>query len=154
MVRMPIDARRGLIPMGITTGLTDLLPFRTNTEAATLNISIEGEPVDACWADDDTLPGPGLEPFADEDLPKRTVDFKAGFTVDGSPYDGDVAHVMEHGTSEEWTVTNSTGGVHAYPFFVTHINGKKLSENDPLRRWQDTIGLHYRQNGVDGSVTY
>ncbi|MEO0486912.1 MAG: multicopper oxidase domain-containing protein [Pseudomonadota bacterium] len=159
MVRVPVDARPGLVPVGITTGLTDLLAFGTNTEAATLNISIEGEPVGALWSDDDKLPGPGLKPFGDEDLPKRIVDFTPGFTVDGSPYDGEITHVMERGTSEEWTVTNSTGGVHAFhihvnPFFVTHINGEKLSEDDPLRRWQDTIGLPYRQNGADGSVTY
>lgn len=53
------------------------------------------------------------------------------------------------------SVRNTTDELHIYhihvnPFFLTHINGIQLAEDNPLRRWQDTIGTP-----VDGgSVTF
>ncbi|MCR9236709.1 MAG: multicopper oxidase domain-containing protein [Alphaproteobacteria bacterium] len=161
IVRVPRDAREKIIPLGITTGLTDLLSFGSNTNNASLYIRISGDPVDAVWSGDDALPGPGpaLPGFDDAELPKRVIDFTPRFSIDGDKYDASISQKMALGTSEEWTITNSTGGVHAFhihvnPFFITHINGVELPEGSPLRRWQDTIGLPYQQNGRPGSITY
>ncbi|MFT2097883.1 multicopper oxidase family protein [Marinomonas sp. 2405UD66-6] len=159
IVRAPKDSKERLIPVGITTGIKDLLNFNSATENVTLTIKIAGDPIDAAWSDDDALPGPALPDFDDKALPKRVIDFTPNFSIDGQKHNGTIAHQMKLGTEEEWTVTNSTPGVHAFhihvnPFFITHINGVELPKDSPLRRWQDTIGLPFRDGGRDGSVTY
>ncbi len=160
IVRAPENAKPGLIPIDWITGLTDLLSFTSNSRAATIQVGISGTPVNCEWSEDDELPGPGLSAFDDDTtLPTRTIDFTLGFTVNDAAYDGTMAQRMRLGTAEEWTITNSTGGVHAFhihlnPFFVTHINGMELPQDSPLRRWQDTIALPYSEGGKPGSITY
>lgn len=108
-------------------------------------VRVTGESKDMLWSDDDTLPGPGLQPFYDKILPKREIAFTEDETIDGKSYTGNVEQSMLLGTAEEWTIRNGTDELHIYhihvnPFFVTHINGKALPADSPLRRWQDTIG--------------
>lgn len=158
IVCVPLDARPGLLPISMRTGLTNLLSIGSNTTAAAVNVEITGDPIDADWSDDDVLPGLGFTLFDDTQQSTRSIDFTPQFTVDGAPYDGEVARQMQRGTPEEWTISNSTGGAHAFhihvkPFFITHINGEELPEDSPLRRWQGAVGLPYLANGTDGSVT-
>lgn len=149
IVRVPLDARPDLLPIRMSTGLTDLLSVGSNTTAAKVSVEITGDPIDADWSDDDVLPELRFTPFDDTQLSTQSINFTPQFTVDGAPYDGEVARQMQRGTPEEWTISNSTGGAHAshihfHPFFITHINGEELPEDSPLRRWQGTVRLPYR----------
>jgi FtsP/CotA-like multicopper oxidase with cupredoxin domain len=128
-------------------------------ERIVLNIEIAGDPVDHLWSDDPTLPTPSLPEFDDTPLPRRVIDFQGGFNVDGEQYSGEVKHVMQRGTAEEWTIENSTNAVHAHhihvnPFLITHINGVELTRGDPRRRWQDTVALPFSTNDGPGTITY
>ena len=130
-----------------------------NNGPSQIVINVSGSPVDHLWSDDDTLPGSGLVPFDDTPLSKRSIAFDGRNHIDGDRYEGSMKQTMKLNTAEEWTVSNDTNGVHAFhihvnSFFITHINGVELAEDDPLRRWQDTIGLPYRNNRQSGSVTY
>ncbi|WP_337660284.1 multicopper oxidase family protein [Anderseniella sp. Alg231-50] len=128
---------------------------------AEIRIEIEGDPVDNEWSTDDLLPGSGLEPIQADDLPKRVVTFERiseGLAIDGELYSGQVRQKMALGTSEEWRIQNTTSGTHPFhihvnPFFVTHIDGKELPLDSPLRRWQDTIALPVGSDGEPGSIT-
>lgn len=122
-------------------------------------INISGNPVNHVWSDDETLPGAGMVPFDNKPLAKRDINFTGRNSIDGDRYNGEMKQTMKLNTAEEWTVRNNTNGVHAFhihvnAFFITHINGQELAEDSPLRRWQDTIGLPYRNNGQSGSITY
>ena len=124
-----------------------------------VNIEIVGEPMEQNWPSDDLLPGSGLKPFGDEKLAPREVAFTGRVHIDGEQFTGAIKQTMKLGTEEEWTVSNTTRGVHAFhihvnPLFITHINGEELPEDSPLRRWQDTIGIPTGQNRQPGSVTY
>lgn len=159
IVRAPIEQENSRFSIGLTTGLTELLGLGPNTRASKIDVKITGAPIDALWSEDDSLPGPGFKPFDAVPLAKRAIDFTPRNTIDGGRFDGAVAHQMELGTEEEWTISNSTQAVHAFhihvnPFFITHINGRELEKDDPLRRWQDTIGIPYRDGATDGSITY
>lgn len=157
MVRVPPTAGSSRMSLGLVSGFKRLVGL-SNMRQVRLDVAIEGQPENAIWSDDDMLPGSGLPDFLDQELPQHTVSFTGGQTVEGEPYDGDTEHKMTLGAEEEWTIENRTQGVHAYhihvnPFFITHINGEALPENSPLRRWQDTVGTPYANNGP-GTVTF
>ncbi len=157
IVRVPPGANDSLISIPVIRELREALGL-SGAVASEIKIEIAGKPVNSAWSDDDTLPGPGLEPFAEVPLSRREIVFSPQFRIDGKAYDGDVKHSIPLGAKEEWTIYNNTGGVHAFhihvnPFFVTHINGIELTEDDPLRRWQDTVGLPFNDDGP-GSITF
>lgn len=159
IVRAPIDGDGLSSSKGMLTGLTDLIQFGSVSQPFDLNVQIAGEPVAAEWSDDDRLPGSALEPFDDSPLEKREISFTQRVGIDGGVYDGQIMQTMKKGTAEEWTITNSTGGVHVFhihvnPLFITHINGELLPEDSPLRRWQDTIGMPAGSGNNPTSVTY
>ncbi len=159
MVRVPIDARERGFLGAIGSALSDGLPFVSSTERMKLNIEIAGEPVDDLWTDDPKLPAPNLKAFDDTPLPTRRIDYQGGFRVDSEQFTGEIKHVISLGAEEEWTIENSTSAVHAHhihvnPFLVTHINGVELAEDDPLRRWQDTVALPFRTDEGPGTITY
>ncbi len=117
--------------------------------AVAMTVVIEGDPIDAPWSEDDSLPGSGFDPIADgEIVDTRSVQFGPGSTIDGIAFDGVVPanRKMVLGTAEEWTLTNVTFETHPFhihvnPFFVTHIAGEELASDDPRRRWQDTLAI-------------
>ena len=155
IVRVPRDAEEQTFSLPVIRSVKELLEL-SGAISNNLQIDISGAPIDALWSDDPTLPGPGLVPIARPDK-KRQVTFSAQFSVDGEKYTGEVKHRIPLGAEEEWTIHNDTGGVHAFhihvnPFFVTHINGEELAEDDPRRRWQDTIGIPSNDDGP-GSIT-
>lgn len=159
MVRVPLDAKPGKLNLGIQRGIADLLNVNGATNSVQIGVDIEGEPTDSLWSDDAALPGSGLVPFGSETLSPRELDFTPRFTIEGEAFDGEVKHTMKLGDAEQWTVLNRTGGVHAFhihvnPFFITHVNGEELPQDSPLRRWQDTIGLPFQEDGVPGSVGF
>lgn len=127
-----------------------------------INIEIEGEPIEHEWPADNSLPGPGIEPLPMGDIPTRKITFsdsEGNFVIDGAAYDGVVKHSMALGSTEEWTVYNADTKTHPFhihvnPFFITKINGKELSSDDPLRRWQDTIALPPSDGINPGSITF
>jgi FtsP/CotA-like multicopper oxidase with cupredoxin domain len=158
IVRAPIN---GSFNSGnsILNKISNLMDLLGNSERVRLKVDVGGDAVNHSWSDDDALPGPGLFPFDDKPLPQRTIGFTRQNSIDNELFDGDVEQSMVLGTAEEWTVTNQTQAVHVYhihvnPFFITHINGVELAENDPLRRWQDTLGLPLLDGGTPGSVTF
>ncbi len=111
-----------------------------------MQVVIEGEPVEALWSDEDTLPGAGFVPFGETELTKREIDFTRGQTIGRESFDGELKQTMTLGSEEEWTISDNTNTLHVYhihvnPFLVTHINGEALPEGSPLARWQDTIGV-------------
>ncbi|MEP5151753.1 multicopper oxidase domain-containing protein [Planktotalea sp.] len=121
-----------------------------------LKIRIEGDPIDAEWSDDPTLPGGGplVEPIDPESIVReREIDFflefkkkPTKFMIDGEEFDGTTKQTMKLNTAERWHVTNRNTFTHPFhihvnPFFVTHLNGVELAEDDPLRRWQDTMAI-------------
>lgn len=113
-----------------------------------IEIVVEGDAVDREWSDADQLPGPGpsLPMFDNTQLPTRELAFTGNMTIDREAFDGEMKQTFKLGTSEDWTVSNRTGALHVYhihvnPFLVTEINGVALSPNDPLYRWQDTLGV-------------
>lgn len=159
LVRVPPDLGETESSAGRIARFADAVGLGPSTNAADVNVVVEGDPVDHPWTDDVSLPGSGLTPFDNTPLDQRTVRFSPQFGVDGEKFDGQVVHSMVLGTSEEWTIENATGGIHAFhihvnPFFVTHINGVELGPDDPLRRWQDTIGLPLGSGANPGTVTY
>ncbi len=124
----------------------DTLGSTNLSRVVDMQVLIEGSPVEAPWSDEDTLPGAGLVPFDDTELPKRAIDFTRNRTIDREAFDGELKQTMTLGTAEDWTVGNNTQVLHVYhihvnPFFITHINGEALPEGSPLARWQDTIGV-------------
>lgn len=158
IVRAPLT---GTVSSGssIFKKIVNLVDLLGNSERVPVNIDIDGEPVASIWSDDDTLPGAGIRSFDEKPLQPRTIAFTRQNSIDGEIFDGDVEQTMVLNTAEELTVTNQTQAVHVYhihvnPFFITHINGVKLAQDDPLRRWQDTLGLPLMDGGVPGSVTF
>ena len=156
LVRAPLDAagKRFALNMAPYDG-GEMLGARILRAAQEgIQISVEGEPQESEWSDDDSLPGPGLEEIADDEI-VDTKDVRFNFVentfllaIDGERFTGQVPddRVMELGTAEEWTVHEETEFTHPFhihvnPFFVTHINGVELPSDDPRRRWQDTIAL-------------
>ncbi len=157
IVRVPPDAKESSFSIPVIREVREALGL-SGAIASEIKIDISGRPLNSAWSDDDTLPGPGLEPFDDVPRSRRKIMFSPQFRIDGQAYDGRVKHSVPLGAKEEWTVYNNTGGVHAFhihvnPFFVTHVNGVELARDDPLRRWQDTVGLPYGDDGP-GSVTF
>ena len=162
MVRVPKDAKPRSFTVGIKQAMQDLINLdgiAAETNAVKLDIEISGDTVDHLWSDDNTLPGCGLVPFDDSKLATREIRFTRGNTIDGEAFTGETKQTIKLGTAEEWTITNQTQAVHAFhihvnPLFITHINGKELAKDNPLRRWQDTIGIPFQNGGQAGSVTY
>lgn len=162
MVRVPEDAKKRSFAIGIKQTMKDLINLdgiASETNATKLNVEIKGEAVKHAWSDDDTLPGCGLKPFDDTPLPTREIQFTRRNTIDGEAFTGEVKQTIKLGSEEEWTITNHSGAVHAFhihvnPLFITHINGEKLPEDSPLRRWQDTIGIPFQEDRNVGSVSY
>ena len=166
MVRVPVDAAEGELQL-VASQLPDLMASAMmGTEAVMstpqpsnameLKIRIEGDPMDAEWSDDDTLPGGGplVDPIDPETIVgEREIEFflefkedPVRFMIDNEEFDGEVKQTMKLGTAERWHVTNRNTFTHPFhihvnPFFVTHINGVELAEDDPLRRWQDTMAI-------------
>ncbi|MDB4224703.1 multicopper oxidase domain-containing protein [Granulosicoccus sp.] len=158
IVRAPVDGTFDS-ENSLFKQIVNLIDLLGNSARTQLKVEIDGEPVNHSWSDDDALPGPGITPFDDKSLPQRSIAFTRQNSIDNEPFDGDVEQSMVLGTAEEWTVTNQTQAVHVYhihvnPFFITHINGIELAENDPLRRWQDTLGLPITDGGEPASVTF
>lgn len=177
IVRVPKDAAAGelkLVALQLPNAMMGQGPEGKPqpSEPMTLDIRIEGDPIEAEWSDDPTLPGGGplVNPIApDEIVNTKTVDFhlKFGddipteFLIDGIEFDGKVQKTMKLGTAERWHVTNRNDFTHPFhihvnPFFVTHINGRELAKDDPLRRWQDTMAIPTAavdQEGDPGSFT-
>ncbi len=162
MVRVPRAAAPGTFRLtALAAGPQHLMAeVRPQANPIGLTVRIAGEPVDDAWAEDDALPGPGIAPIDPETEPpalRRTVVFDlqtdrrtevegSFLTIDGQEFDGRVKKSMRRGTVEEWTVMNVNTFTHPFhihvnPFFVTHINGRELAADDPLRRWQDTVAL-------------
>lgn len=159
IVRVPKDAkpRSGILDIGAS--IADSLAFTSVTERIALKIDISGDARDDAWSDDPSLPAVDLPDFDDAPLPKRTVNFQGGFRVDGEQYSGETKHIVKLGSVEEWTIENSTSAAHAHhihvnPFLITHINGVELKQDDPLRRWQDTIAIPFSSGDGPGTITY
>lgn len=164
MVHVP----RGAAPQEMKMVAVKASPAVTHSHGVALTaipveikIVIEDDEVQDTWSDDDALPGSGLTPFADVPSLTRKVTFANGgqLVIDDEAYDGIVKNSMKIDTAEEWTVKNEDSRTHPFhihvnPFFVTHINGIKLPENSPLRRWQDTIALPPTQDGMTGSIKF
>jgi FtsP/CotA-like multicopper oxidase with cupredoxin domain len=168
MVRVPRDSAEGELQL-VALQLPDLMKSAMVGEAAVadepphsdameLTIRIEGEPIDAEWSDDPTLPGGGalVEPIDPNSVVRdREVEFflqfpphaeTTSFMIDRGEFDGEVKQTMKLGTAERWHVTNRNTFTHPFhihvnPFFVTHINGVELAKDNPLRRWQDTMAI-------------
>ena len=149
IVRAPVDAAGSRL--SISAGAFDggeMAGVRIlRADAALMTVVVDGDPVSDEWSEDDTLPGPGLEPISAADVDgSRTITFGPGLTIDGTAFNGNVEQTMVQDSIEEWTVDNVTGGTHPFhihvnPFFVTHIKGIELAADDPRRRWQDTLAL-------------
>ena len=166
MVRVPKDSAEGELQL-VALQLPNLMKRAMmgdavvadeppHSDAMELTIRIKGEPIDAEWSDDPTLPGGGplvapIDPATvvrDREL-EFFLDFKANptrFMIDREEFDGEVKQTMTLGTAERWHVSNRNTFTHPFhihvnPFFVTHINGVELVEDDPLRRWQDTMAI-------------
>lgn len=166
MVRVPKDAAQGELKM-VALQLPDLMAAAMMgdamvqstpqpSDAMELKIRIEGEPVEAEWSDDPTLPGGGplVAPIDTGTVVRdREIEFYLDFSgtptrfmIDGTEFDGQVKQTMTIDTAERWHVTNRNAFTHPFhihvnPFFVTHINGVELAQDDPLRRWQDTMAI-------------
>ena len=164
MVRVPKDATPGELKL-VALQLPNTMMKQVGTSAGKpqpstamqLNVRIQGDPIDAEWSDDPSLPGGGplVAPIDPNDVVKeQTADFNlifgggnpTKFLIDDHPFDGEVKKTMKLGTVERWHVTNRNEFTHPFhihvnPFFVTHINGVELAEDDPLRRWQDTMAI-------------
>lgn len=158
IVRVPRDSKGGSFSSPVIREVREALGL-SGAIASEFKIEVAGKPVNSAWSDDDALPGPGLKPIAEVSRFRREITFSPQFRIDGQAYDGEVKHSIPLGTKEEWTIYNNTGGVHAFhihvnPFFVTHINGIELTEDDPLRRWQDTVALPYSYGDGPGSITF
>lgn len=149
IVRAPLDGAgsrlaisAGAFEGGEMAGVRALL-----AQSVLMTVEIDGDPVDDEWSEDDTLPGPGLEPISDADIDNiRTIEFSENFTINKTPFSGNVEQTMILNTVEEWTIDNVTDETHPFhihvnPFFVTHIKGVELATDDPRRRWQDTLAL-------------
>lgn len=128
-----------------------------------IRIMVEGDAVDHEWDPDAPLPGPGISPISTVVDRTQTVSFNTDslgrFAIDGKLYENTVQRTMALGSTEEWTVLNETPATHPFhihvnPFLVTHIDGRELAENDPLRRWQDTIALPGSSISGPGSVKF
>lgn len=146
IVRAPDVAEEVKDSSGLLAGLFESFSDAGITRFVDLKVSVSGDPVNADWSEDDALPGPGLDPFDDTELPTREIRFTRQRTINLGSYDGEVQQTMVLDTAEDWTVRNNTQVVHVYhihvnPFFVTSINDEALPEDSPLRRWQDTIGV-------------
>lgn len=166
MVRVPKDAAQGEMEL-VALQLPDLMKSAMMgdelvasasqpSDAMELKIRIEGQPIDAEWSDDPTLPGGGplTEPIDPATVVRdREIEFflefmtsPTRFMINREEFDGEVKQTMKLGTAERWHVTNRNTFTHPFhihvnPFFVTHINGVELTEDDPLRRWQDTMAI-------------
>ncbi|NQW01310.1 MAG: multicopper oxidase domain-containing protein [Rhodospirillales bacterium] len=134
-----------------------------------VRIEIEGDPISRPWSDNPELPGPGLPPIPRETQTKRTVTFSVEpdstnpngyrFMINGKLFgeDPDPMFKMKLGDWETWHLENKDTGIHPFhihvnPFFVTHINGKELAKDDPLRRWQDVIAIPPQADGSPGNI--
>ena len=156
IVRIRPDAKDSSFSIPVIREVREALGL-SGAIASEIKIEVAGKPLSSPWSDDDVLPGPGLEPIAEVSPFRREIMFSPQFRFDGQAYDGEVKHSIPLGATEEWTIHNSTGGVHAFhihvnPFFVTHINGIEPTEYDPLRRWQDTAAVPSNDDGP-GSIT-
>lgn len=166
MVRVPKDAARGELKL-VALQQPDLMRSAMRgdaliasspqpSDAMELKIKIEGDPIDADWSDDPTLPGGGplVAPIDPNTVVRdREIEFflefkkkPTRFMIDREEFDGEVKQTMKLGTAERWQITNRNTFTHPFhihvnPFFVTHINGEELAEDDPLRRWQDTMAI-------------
>ena len=157
IVRVPPDAAAQRLSFSVVRGLKEFLEL-SGAVSSDLEIEIAGTAVVAPWSTSDWLPGAGLRPITGQPSNRRALTFSSNFAVDGEKFSGEVKHRVPLGADEEWTIYNDTGGVHAFhihvnPFFVTQINGVELAEDDPRRRWQDTIGVPY-EGDEPGSITY
>ena len=130
---------------------------------AQIKIKVEGAPVDHKWTPEARLPGSGLEPITGSIDNTRSVVFGTdefgNFAIDRLLYNGEVQQTMALGSTEEWAVSNETGGTHPFhihvnPFFVTHIDGQELKAGNPLRRWQDTIALPGNTGSGPGLIKF
>ncbi len=159
MVRVPKEAKARNVVVDVAARLADRLDFGSSTNRIALELEISGAPVDHIWSDDPTLPAPEIKPFDETPLPRRVIDYQGAFRLDDEQFSGETKQVIRLGAEEEWEIQNSTSAVHAHhihvnPFLVTHINGKELALDDPLRRWQDTIALPFNTGDGPGTITY
>ena len=162
MVRAPKTAKNGSRALSVVRELFNYVDFTKgpeDTNPLEIRVEISGDAVDSEWSEDESLPGCGLAAFDDSELATREIKFGPGNTIGGEAYSGKVRHQMELGTAEEWTIKNHSQGRHPYhihvnPFFITHVNGEKLPEGSPMRRWQDTVALPVGSQGDPGSITF
>jgi FtsP/CotA-like multicopper oxidase with cupredoxin domain len=169
MVHVPKDAVEGtqqLLAIQPTDKVMSTSKMLAAAEPIKINIVIAGPPVDDEWSENDALPGSGHKPIIQAPDHKRKIEFgifsrdgKTVFGIDGHEFDGKVKQTMKLNTVEEWTIENSNPFTHPFhihvnPFFITHIDGKKLAPTDPRRRWQDTIALPTKEGDTNGSITF
>ncbi len=90
------------------------------------------------------------------------------YAIDGKLFDPCVVNqCMVVNTAEEWTIVNTTPVAHPFhihlnPFVITDFedptpndpNNPRLTGDDPVGQWQDTIIVPARANGQNGSVTF
>lgn len=156
-VRIPPDAKDNPFSIPVVREVREALGLN-GAIASEIKIELAGKPENSAWSDVEALSGSGLEPIAEVSRCRREFILPPQFRSDGQAYDGDVKHSIPLRTKEEWTIHNNTGGVHAFhihvnPFFVAHINGIELTEDDPLHRWQEAVALPYNDDGP-GSITF
>ncbi len=159
MVRVPDGVRERNIAMDMAARISRLFELTASTKRIGIEIEVSGDPVDHEWSDNPTLPGAGLAEFSNVPLPQRSITYQGGFAIDREQFTGEVKHRVNLGAEEEWTVENATSAVHAHhihvnPFLVTHIDGVPLADDDPRRRWQDTVALPFSTSAGPGTITY
>lgn len=164
------------IPPGAPKGTVRLTAFRADDAVlhegaarpgnsaiageADIEIEVTGSGDPVTIPADTTLPAPSLpDVLSGEPARKRNLVFAiidGVFTIDGKPFDGEVQQSMDIDTMEEWTIKNGNPFTHPFhihvnPFFVTHIDGVELGEEDPRRRWQDTMAIPPQRTLEDGT---
>ncbi|MCG6903565.1 MAG: multicopper oxidase domain-containing protein [Rhodobacter sp.] len=170
MVRIPRDSPEGeLRLMALQPALNQLHEVSEPTaNELEMTIRVTGDPVDDEWSDSDELPDPGplLRPISPSEIVRDrdivfNLDSSSGtsrFMINDMEFDGEVKKSFKLGTAERWQLQNVNDFTHPFhihvnPFFVTHIRGKELAEDDPRRRWQDTIALPTGNADRVGEVT-
>lgn len=159
IVRAPLEPSSKPFAQTIRNALSDITNGAEFANIFDLNVEVSGEPVDAAWSELEELPGSRLKPFSNAKLDRREINFSGRNLIDGEVYDGDLKQSMKLDSEEEWHITNAAAQLHVFhihvnPFYITHINGEELDEINPLRRWQDTIGVPVRSGNGAGSITY
>ncbi|AKS45134.1 Multicopper oxidase with three cupredoxin domains (includes cell division protein FtsP and spore coat protein CotA) [Octadecabacter temperatus] len=154
IVRAPAVLDATTISTAVKSSLDDLANDSNLARFIDLPITVAGSSVAATWSDDDALPGSGLVPFDDIELPKRELAFTRQRTIDLEAFDGEIEKTLQLNAAEDWTVFNRTQVLHVYhihvnPYLITEIDGETLAVDSPLRRWQDTIGIP-----LTGSVAF